>query len=43
MDKKQAIEKVAEFIEAIKIKYHPQKVVLFGSYQKRNLFHQWKK
>ena len=34
MDKKQAIEKVAEFIEAIKIKYHPQKVVLFGSYAK---------
>ena len=34
MDKKQAIEKVTEFIEAIKIKYHPQKVVLFGSYAK---------
>ena len=34
MDKKQAIEKVAEFIEAIKIKYHPQKVILFGSYAK---------
>ena len=34
MDKKQAIEKVAEFIEAIKSKYHPQKVVLFGSYAK---------
>ena len=34
MDKKQAIGKVAECIEAIKIKYHPQKVVLFGSYAK---------
>ena len=28
MDKEQAIRKVSEFIEAIKSKYHPQKVVL---------------
>jgi len=34
MDKEQAIIKVSEFIEAIKNKYHPQKVVLFGSYAK---------
>ncbi len=34
MDKEQAIIKVSEFIEAIKSKYHPQKVVLFGSYAK---------
>jgi predicted nucleotidyltransferase len=34
MDKEQAIVKVSEFIEAIKSKYHPQKVVLFGSYAK---------
>ncbi len=34
MDKKQAIVKVSEFIEAIKIKYHPQKVILFGSFAK---------
>jgi len=34
MDKEQAIVKVSEFIEAIKSKYHPQKVILFGSYAK---------
>ena len=34
MDKEQAIIKVSEFIEAIKSKYHPQKVALFGSYAK---------
>ena len=34
MNKEQAIIKVSEFIEAIKSKYHPQKVVLFGSYAK---------
>ena len=34
MDKEQAIIKVSEFIEAIESKYHPQKVVLFGSYAK---------
>ena len=36
MDKKEAIEKAKQFSELVIKKYHPKKIILFGSYAKGN-------